>query len=250
MKFGWRPDEPDSRDKSFAEIEPKLSSIAVLSYASVTNYYTIPATTPISSQGRLGSCAANAACDAFELLRGDGVQLSRLFAYWNARRSHGDECLDEGTYNRSVFQSFSTLGVCLESTYPYVESEVNVRPTLAAYEDAYDHRITGYYRIAKAPTLLYDVETAVRANHPVVFGTQVGQAFVDYAGEDVIWHHPSRPIGGHSMVIDGVWNRFGRTDYRVRSSWSEQWGMGGYAWLSADYITDPWSDDFWVATED
>ena len=41
--------------------------------------------TSISDQGQLPSCTSNATCDAFEQVNGDGVELSRLFVFWNSR---------------------------------------------------------------------------------------------------------------------------------------------------------------------
>lgn len=238
---GWRPDPVDARDKPFALVRPALLAV------SAEDEHIIPSSVPIMQQGGLQSCVANGTCDAFELL--GAPQLSRLFVYWNARRANGDEGSDVGTYVRSAFESLRTLGACLEDLHPYDESRVNERPSLFAYEAAYDHRISAYYRIDSfGPARADDVETAIRANHPVVFGTLVGQSFVDYAGQDVVWHPATNPIGGHALCIDGVRRVNGARHFRLRNSWGADWGMGGCAWAAEDWITDVTSQDFWVAT--
>jgi len=247
-KMGWRPDPPDSRDRDFSVALPTLLASMPIGVVA-SDEHLIASTTPISDQGRLSSCVANAACDAFELLRGDGVQLSRLFVYWNARRSHGDECKDEGTFVRAAFSSLGQLGVCPEDMWPYEVESVSTRPSLIAYEAGYDHKIDGFYRIMKDEAFLDNLEIAVRANHPVVFGTLVSNEFIDYDGKDVIWHAPARPVGGHAMVIDGVRYVGGRRDYRLRNSWSDRWGMNGHAWAASDWLMDPTSQDFWVALD-
>ena len=245
---GWRPDLPDSRDLNFESLLPDLLSSMPLGVVA-SDEYMISSTTPISDQGKLSSCVANAVCDAFELLRGDGAQLSRLFVYWNARRSHGDECKDEGTFVRAAFSSLGKLGVCPEEVWPYDVGNVAMRPSVLAYSSGYDHKIAGFYRIMKDGAFLDNLEVAIRANHPVVFGTLIGKEFTEYDGSaDVIWHAPARPIGGHAMVIDGVRYIGERRDWRLRNSWSVGWGQGGCAWASSDWLTDPTSQDFWVAT--
>lgn len=247
-KFGYHRDVEDARDRPFGVIAPTLARLG-----SGTGDYVIPERTPISNQGALGSCVANATADALELLQPEGkvVQLSRLFVYYQARLRDGNVCADDGTYVRSAFASLQSVGVCPEDVWPYVEDAFSERPTLAALEAAYDYRIDGYYRIAsRGRARLNEIEAAVRADHPVVFGTDVSKAFTEYGsdGPELVWSTPSRPIGGHAMVIVGV--RFvpaGRC-FVLRNSWGRDWGRGGYALASEAWLSDPCSSDFWVPT--
>jgi len=178
------------------------------------------------------------------------VPISKLFLYWVSRRKDNAEDKDDGTYVRSAFSSLATTGMPPTDSWPYDQSKFAERPDLSAFELGYDNKISGYYRIkASGSGLLDQIEWAVRADHPVVFGTQVGQPFVDYDGQaDLVFHPPTHPIGGHCMCIDGIRSTSdGHRNYRLRNSWGN-WGQNGFAWAAEDWITDPWSMDFWVAT--
>lgn len=249
-----RSDPYDSRDLFFTP--PKIQRAqAEGSATSVDNSpeVRLPERTPISDQGPTSTCAANAYCDALETLMPDPViQLSREFAYYNSRRSHGEEGVDGGTYLRCMFAAGAKLGCSPEELWPFEVSHINERPPLCAYEAGYDYRIKAYYRIA---TIMRsrgdDVEAAIRMGHPVVLSMQVGKPFAEYTkgSTELVWHPPTRPIGLHAMVVVGVrHNSVGERHYRMRNSWSLSWGDGGYAWAAEDWITDPFTNDLWVPT--
>lgn len=266
MKFNlnYRPDPEDERDYRFESFVEKVTAANAL--LSMKEAHIIESSVPVHHQGGLGSCVAHGVISGFQIVdtRPTGVSdsvmnalegrpyraFSRLFLYWVSRRRDGMEMLDDGTYVRSAFKSLKTTGLPLEDVWPYDESLFAKQPTLEAFEAGYDRRLTGFYRITTSGSKrLDDVEWAIRADHPVVFGTKVGQAFVEYAGENVVWHPTSRPIGGHCMCIDGVrTNDEGEREFRLRNSWGTGWGQGGFAWAAEDWIADPWSGDFWVPT--
>lgn len=251
LKLAYRPDPHDPRDKPFALLRELLASSRS---AASGDLVVIPQTTPISDQGSLGSCVANATADALELLSREPTQLSRLHLYFLARLHDGSECQDEGTFVRSAFHVLRTVGICAESTWPYVEANVHVRPPIVALQDAYDHRIAGAYRITtRGHARGDDIETALRAQHPVVFGTEVGSDFLSYdGGESKIWQYPDRSVGGHAMVIVGVRRHEDDTrDFLVRNSWGDAWGLRsrpGHCWFAERYIWEV--ADLWVPTQE
>ena len=255
-----RQDGVDPRDLDFSDLRDRLlvGQEEVKAGVASDGQVELPERTPISDQGRRPSCVANAGCDSLELIMPDPVvQLSRLFAYKNSRLLHGEGANDNGTYGRTMFQSFSKIGCAPEALWTYderPESEggvVNQRPLLAVYEAAYDHKIEGYYAIKAAMSMRADeVEAALRLQHPTFITMQVGQAFADFDGTgDVVWNAPSRPIGRHAMVVVGVrWDSRGRRHFKLRNSWTRGWGEGGYAWATEAWICDPFTSDLWVPT--
>ena len=217
---------------------------------------------PPSDQGRYSSCVGNGTADALEILMPVREDISRLFIYWNARRLNGDENKDAGSYIRLTAQSIVDHGVCRETAWGY-DQPVNERPDLGAYEEAYDHRL-GYSPILGAQLASYritstgstrgdDVEAAVRADHPVILGVDVGEPFADYfaqpGGHDMVWSAPHRPIGKHCMAIVGV-RRVSTGDriFLLRNSWGPN-GLAGYpghAWMSSSWLDT--ADDLTVLT--
>jgi C1A family cysteine protease len=219
-----------------------------------TDTYIIPEYTPLSSQGRLNSCVANATADALELLKGlenpyAVEQVSRLFLYYNARVYQNDINRDDGCFVHDALTSLTKLGVCREATWGYDPNEVFTQPTLEAYREANDNTITDFYQITVTGTeRLNQIELAIRANHPIIFGTRVGSEFQSYNGEDKVFGIPSDDIGGHAMIITGIrTNTSGQKEFYVRNSWGN-WGQQGHFWFSADYVMWSKTNDLFVPT--
>lgn len=214
--------------------------------------FIIPDLPPIDNQGQIGSCAAHAGAGALEiLLSGEGAmtKLSRLHLYWIARALDGSTAEDAGTFLRSICQQLGKIGVCPEELWPYVEGNFNLAPPLEAEIRASANRIAGYYRIeTTGEQRLKDVEAAIRASHPVIFGTQVGNRFMQTSGKTPIAPDENDLQGGHATCLVGVQTTAGRLSFRDRNSWDDTWGDQGYAWLDQDYITWNNTDDIWVLT--
>ena len=231
---------------------PTITSLAV---ANTSSTYLIPEHTPISDQGQLSSCVANATADAFEILKGledpnNVEQLSRLFVYWNARLYSKQTNLDQGTYIMYAMQSLIDYGICSENTWQYDTNKVFAQPNQLAYKEADDNtfKADAFYKIRTLGTYrLQDMEAAIRANHPVVFGTNVDTAFENYSGGNTAIKPPSSWAGGHAMVAVGV--RYNpNLEFCVRNSWGLSWGNNGHVWFSSDYMTANFTDDLYVGT--
>jgi C1A family cysteine protease len=233
----------------------RTPQIMALAKASTSSTHIITEHTPISNQGALSSCVANATADAFEILKGledssKVEQLSRLFLYWNARLYSKQTDKDQGTFIMYAMQSLLEFGLCSESTWNYDTSKVFAQPTQLAYKEGDDNtfKLDSFYKIRTMGTYrLQDVETAIRADHPVIFGTNVDGSFEGFNGGDKALDPPSSWLGGHAMVIVGV--RYNPDlQFCVRNSWGPSWGNSGHVWLSSAYITWDQTDDLYVGT--
>lgn len=246
---GWNKESSSPKDKDFSKFKGflKVASAPVKSHI-------IKELTPISGQGLLGSCVANAIADALEILmglNGNVIQLSRLFIYYNSRLYDKATQTDGGTYIRNGFDSLKRFGVCREDVWAYDVSKVFSQPSIEAYSEANDNQIEGYYRISSGDNdLLNDIEKAILADHPVVFGTGVSQEFCNFfKNEEKVWAPPATIVGGHAMIIVGFrYNASNKREFLIRNSWSENWGQSGHTWLSESYILSGYSSDFWVPT--
>jgi C1A family cysteine protease len=244
-------------DKPFDQVRAPLKQLGA-SAAAAAGDFLIPEYTPISDQGRAGSCVANASSDAFEIL--DGIahgpaavkQLSRLWLYFISRQYHGATKVDDGTYPRAALHQLQTVGTFEEKYFPYYDDPDHVTgadsiPELDCYMLASNNRINGFYHLdVNSPTFLDDVETAVRALHPVIFAIPVGQEYESYSGGGIILQPPVTTLGGHCNVITGVRYPNGQRTFWTRNSWTAQWGDQGHGLLSESYMS--WATDAWVAT--
>lgn len=258
---GWLkdPEDHNKQDKRF-----RVCRAALMDLGNKGDEFHIPEYTPISDQNLIGSCVANAGCDMLEMLRGIEIastlgpdevpvveQLSRLFLYWASRCVTGDQKRDKGTYIRNAMSQCKIVGVAPEKIWEYDISQVFTSPPLWVFNAASDNKIEGLFRIdSYGDERSDDVETAVRANHPVVFGTAVGVEYQQYRGGGNAFEAPSHSIGGHAQIIVGVRRRLdGKREFLVRNSWSEEWGDAGHAWISEQYLEDPQTSDLWLGTK-
>jgi len=220
-----------------------------------SNTHIIPEYTPISNQGGQGSCVANAWCDSLEILdglsQGDAVeQLSRQFLYNISRILHGALDVDGGTYNRAAAHQLTVIGTVEEKYYQYDQSMVYAFPEADLYTMASNHRLEGAYTLTSSDDQrLKEIEIAIRTDHPVVFGTPVGNEFMAYRGEDKVLEPEAVNKGRHAMILTGVRTRNGELEFYLRNSWGLGWGFQGHAWVSSAFIARSDTSDIWVPTK-
>ncbi len=233
-------------DPTFAtDLAPKLSAkvtgddVDLRQFCTDTNQYDV------------SSCAGNATADSVEILNRasglPGLEASRMFVYANARDQSGDLDKDEGTLISICFDTLSRFGICTERAWPYDTSKVFVRPSLTAMQEAVRHRIHSYYRIkSSGDDRLAEVIKALKAHHPVVFGTLIELPFESLSGSSTIDVPKGGTVGGHAMVIVGY--LAAKNLFIVKNSWGPNWRDGGFAYFTPEYIT--WSEtwDMWVPT--
>lgn len=255
---GWKPESQLPTGvlerlsmQPFASAREAMGKLGV----STDNLYVIEDRVERLDQWGEGSCFCEATLDAYEALMPEPVKLSRNFLYYNERLLAGDVDKDDGGYISLACQSVQDHGVCRETLWPYDPARMFERPPLAAYEEAYDHRVgyspllgarTSYFRITAGSTVRGDdVESSVRAKHPVIVGLEVGQPFVDYfvngTGPDWQFGPPARPIGGHAMTIRGVRRTSTGARLFLARNW---WGNGGLA----AFPGHAWINEAWLAT--
>lgn len=179
--------------------------------------------------------------------------LSRQFLYWTARCL--DNCADEDDGCQVVDggQSLMTSGICLETLWPYAPAEVLVSPPETAFFQASQNLLKNYYAFTDTGTQLgADIEAAIRANHPVPFGADIGQELDNYQGASIdpnyVFTAPATPIGGHCQLITGVRYVNGARQWKVRNSWSALWGINGYSWWADSYVLGSASSAHCTAT--
>lgn len=209
------------------------------------------------NQLNLSSCAGNGTVESLEILNNIAgykrTPLSRLFVYALARNEEEDPAnpghtmleRDEGTYIRSTFDVLSRYGVCDEYIWPYDPSKVFTSPSLMAQRQALGHKIHSYYRIASTgEDRVAEVISALRQNHPVVFGTKIGPSFQRLVGPGPVGPPTGVTIGGHCMVVVG----FVGGMFIIKNSWGTGWGDKGCCLFTPEYLA--WEDtaDLWVPT--
>ena len=224
-----------------------------------------PYSSPRHNQGQTGSCVAQSVVKALENLerqqlcrqRGigpsqlgpnDHKNLSVLALYYLSREKMQPSRVreDAGTHIYLACDCLRLFGVCTEEEWPWDPGKVFESPSIMAMREAYDHKISASYRIkTTGPDLVASVIDALRANHPVVYGTEVGDNWMTYRAGQVL-RRPTTPEGGHATHLVG-WDQ-ARGVFIGENSWGPGWGDDGYYLIAPEVIADPCSRDFWVIT--
>lgn len=243
IKYTWKPDLPDQRDYIFKAL-PKLPKYVDLRSKCP----------PVFDQGNLGSCTANAIASAIQIAENQdkdsvkGFTLSRLFIYYQERLMEGTVNYDSGAMIRDGIKSCNKFGACHETIWPYNIKNFRLKPSIRAYKDASQFKITSYHRVLD----LKSFKTALTTGYPVVFGFTVYQSFenpsVWKTGIVSMPKQGEKVLGGHAVLAVGYDDSKGVAI--VRNSWGSSWGMKGYFTLPYGYISDRnLSDDFWVVVK-
>jgi C1A family cysteine protease len=253
--LGYLPDRPDSRDLRFDKVPllkaaPEAASVEHLIYGPL-------------SQGRIGSCVANAVAQAIfvshmrQLMDGgmtreqalNVVELaSRLAIYYLARATHHMEHFDSGTFIRAAIQILNKLGFCAESAWKYDTKRFAEKPPFDAFALAFDQstgrRPAIYWRIyGDGAECIAQVKGAIANGNGVVFGTEVGVDFAkgNFDPKAVIDPRAGERAGGHAMMLCG----YDAEGVRLVNSWGKLWGDEGFAKVSWDFVANGMRDK-WI----
>jgi hypothetical protein len=273
-QFGWIPDPADSAGK---DLLLGSTPMAAGSMGTVQDEMDLsPFFRPVSNQMQLPSCTANSTADVWEALsvmrKVDGgmplqaavdstPDLSRMFLWWCGRNEMSpNRALDAaaGCHQRLIMDVLARHGVPEESLWPYDCDAVGpngelrpvVRPSIKAFRAAIVNASAAFYCIADTGEDRHNLLLqALGARHPPVFGTALVSSFLSYrSGVIPAPNLTNSFIGRHSMALVG-WSA-ARNAYKVRNSWSEGWGEGGYCWMSKDYLLSGHTASIWVATQE
>jgi C1A family cysteine protease len=240
MKFNIKPSLPDLRDYIYKNDNTEVLREQV----DLREWDTI-----VESQDSLGSCAANAITNAYELCVNRNypdyfTHLSRLFVYYNTRAEYGDIQKDDGMFLRDGMKSLTKFGVCSEDLWPYDIDKFDIRPCEECYEDAKKRKILKYQKLIS----IYYITQVLNNNKPVVFGMEIYESFMDLNERISTVSFPSRKeksMGGHAMCMVGYDSK--QRLFLAKNSFGTTWGDEGYCWIPYDYIRqegyDIWTFD-------
>lgn len=246
--YGYKRDPIENWSQDFdfkTDLMPKLKTAVANGDVDLRPFCTN------TDQQQISACAGNATADSVEVLNRasglPGIEASRLFVYACARDLNGALDKDEGTFIATCFDVLSRFGICTEKTWGYDTDKVFVRPSLLAMREATRHKINSYYRIKSGgEDRLAEIISALRAHHPVVFGTLVDQAFEDFGGSNTVDQPKGTTVGGHAMMIVGYLEA--QNLFIVKNSWGSGWRDKGFAYFTPAYLTWDQTWDLWVPT--
>ncbi len=240
-KYGWNHKE------TLSEEEEKMFPYKVMNYhpnlSSIKEIDLSPKFPPVYDQGQLGSCTANAILAGYEYTmnkeKEQYVQMSRLGLYWMERNAeHPDDMTtDSGAQIKTGVNITHDKGVGLESLCPYDISKFAEKPSDTFFDDLQYHKSVKIERINKT---IKDIDQCLMDGCPVIFGFLVFENF-EKTGSDGFVEIPDpkkeKFLGGHAVIVTSSVLKDGKECYKVRNSWGENWGAGGYFFVEKKFMT-------------
>ena len=135
---------------------------------------------------------------------------------------------------------------------PYQTGDYDEEPTAFCYAFAQAFKAIRYYRLdsrgVAGDDLVKRVKSFLAAGYPSMFGFTV----YNFGNDKGEIHFPTNSdpvLGGHAVVAIGYDDnrKIGgdKGAIKIRNSWGEGWGEGGYGWLPYRYLEEGLADDFW-----
>jgi C1A family cysteine protease len=242
IKFGWKKDPVDPRDKKFKITAPHTLPPSV---------DLRPRMPLIYNQLDIGSCVGNGVGGAiqFEQIKQGKKDFvpSRLFIYYGAREMEGTIQEDSGCIIRDAIKVVASQGVCPESMWVYDTKKFKDKPCPCCYKEALNNQVLEYLRIS--PHNLYEVQHCLSEGFPVICGIILYESFMseEVAKTGIVpMPKPNEEvIGGHCVLIVGYDST--REMMLCRNSWGTEWGIQGYFWIPFSYIFgEEMSSDYWT----
>lgn len=156
--------------------------------------------------------------------------------------------VDFGSHPRLAMKGMKDWGVPTESRWPFNPSRIDEELPWDVMQESSTHCVQAWWRIdSMGKERVEDVCQALMMGYPVVFGTVVDQAFMDFTGKGwVPVPDASRLVGGHMMCFVGYKSEDSQRVLKGVNSWGSEWGDDGFYWAGEAFVQDPNLGDIYV----
>ena len=218
-----------------------------------------PAITPFS-QGRLGSCTANAMAMALKIAykktgSHEVLNVSRLWLYYIGRL----KCLTyttekcRGAFPAAMYKNLKNIGFLKENQWPYrgdlneLDPYVNVPPTqgwesLVLAKQNLDKYFGKNGIVLFKLSQIGQIQKMVDDGIPVIFAYNVWRRIHRYSGNIDFSTVSGKPIGGHAALIVGYSNPTCQSQkvpvFHFLSSWGTDFGDNGVGTIPQSYFSN------------
>jgi C1A family cysteine protease len=213
----------------------------------------------IRDQEDTSACTAFATCYAVEtrlrLMGYEPPSISRRALYTASGMLEASPPKDDGRDPTDVAVAISTAGLVAEDRWPWDVAKVVAPLPWDVQQVASAFRVSNHWRInSQGASRAEEVAHALSLGYPVIFGTQVGQAFEDYAPTRgslqaaVLPASNADSLGGHMLCLLGYTTVNGQRLFRGVNSWGTSWGDSGLFWMADSSVAadDALISDFFV----
>lgn len=147
---------------------------------------------------------------------------------------------DGGCYMNDAQILLVQQGACMLSDFPYHDYDYTTWPGESAYARAIPYRgFDGWAINVMSDVGINQVKLVLANHHTCVLGINIYPNFDYIENYDTVYTvsaKTGRSRGGHAVCIVGYDDNKVTADgpgaFRIVNSWGEDWGSGGYAWMS------------------
>jgi len=227
------PDVPDLRDRMY---EPTLASLksridpptnlVILDqqYEGACTGFGLAAVINYLSHRQTGRASAAGAKGVSPRML---YEMAKRFDEWKGEKYSGSSC-------RGAIKGWYNMGVCRETTWPYVDNKPDSL-TVARAIEARSISIGAYYRIRP---VVVDYHAAINEAGAIYVSADVHDGWMNPQRGRIVKR--SRPAGGHAFALVG----YDADGFYVQNSWGTSWGSKGVAhWSYEDWqenVKDAW----------
>jgi Papain family cysteine protease len=189
---------------------------------------------PVRDQGKRPTCLAFAASDLHAALRGAWRPLSCEYLFYHAQQRSGRTARESATL-KTILEAVRDQGQPIEARWPYMASH----PPKKAWKPP--SPIGLLFRRDGGPggNTVDEIVRLLDLGQPVIVLLMLSPSF-DSAGADGLVDAAPGEVPDysrrHALIAVGYGHRTGTRVVLVRNSWGDDWGMGGYGWLTEPFL--------------
>lgn len=192
---------------------------------------------------KIGMSVISAICSAIyfnEQKAGiDAMPRSRLFAYYNERANQNRYYEDVQCSIKRCIQNINQYGLCPESMHPYDTQRLVVKPSVACFEVAKNHRKLTYSRVGRK---ILAIKTVLAEKRVIIASIKVPKTGIS---ADITLPFTGEHGGGYCILICG-WNDAAHK-FTFVNSMGASWGRNGLGTIQYEFLLDPeLTMDMWV----
>lgn len=247
-KYNFKRQCLDVRDKKFHIIYNLIIDDKLPNKLNLRNLIQLP----VLSQGKLGSCTANATSNAilFFLKRSKKkeFQPSRLYIYYFSRLLENSIEIDAGCEIRNVMKAVANYGACEEDLLPYnIERFKECPDDFCIKKGKLQIKNFKYLSVGQDLNI---VKNCIFQGYPIILGIELYESseYDDILKSGIIPLpdiNNEKYIGGHCVLLVGYDDM--SEMFCFLNSWGDDVGDGGYFYIAYDYLLDnKLATDFWT----
>ena len=235
-KFDVKPsntkgtDWKHTQDSSFAGLATAVDFSSIKEFSRKT--------IPVFDQGVIGSCVGcSGKVVVSDLIDNANLDLSALWIYNRGKIYDGIPGESyAGTSITGACEALRKEGICLETLYPYSQTDDNIKPSDTATKDASDRIISEYYFITMDN--INAIQTMLQTRS-LWISFNVMDSFYNIGKDGVLdssTYLSGKLVGGHAVSVVGWKTINDKLYWKIQNSWGPAWGDNGYFYIASDFL--------------